>query len=74
MPPPTTTPAIALESLLSEIKTKKAALASTSEEACKMDADDLEEVVRDYMANDAILTVAQAVVLASLNAAPTVQS
>ena len=72
MPPPPETHA--LRTLLTEIQTKKNALAATSEEACNLDADELEDVVRHCVEIDAVLTVAQATILASLNAAPAVQS
>lgn len=75
MPPgPTTTPKIALQSLLGEITTKKKALAEHSDLACKHDHDDLEEVVRHCVATDALLIVAQAIVLTSLNAGSAAQS
>lgn len=65
---------IALRSLLTEIDSKKAALEETSEKACTLDSDELEEIVQRCIATDAVLTVAQATILASLNARPAVQS
>ena len=69
MPPePETTPTIALQSLLEAIHTKQDALADTSERAAKLDVDELKEVVRHCIQTDALLIVAEAIVLASLNA------
>lgn len=68
MPPPEFTPTIALQSLLMEINDKKTGLAATSEKACKLETDELEDVVRHCVQTDALLTVAEAIVLASLNA------
>lgn len=75
MPPePMTTPKIALQSLLNEIVDKMHALATTSREAFTLDSDEAERVVRHCVQTDALLTVAEAIVLASLNAGSEVQS
>lgn len=70
MPPePRTTPTTALQSLLSEIHGKKDTLANMSEEACNLDTDELEAAVRHCVETDAVLCVAEAIVLASLKGA-----
>lgn len=74
MPPPQTTPKTALISLLSGIKFKRDALANTADDACDMDAAELEDLVRHCVKTDAVLCVAEAIVLASLNAGTAVQS
>lgn len=72
--PPQTTPTIALQSLLSSVQAKSDALAKTSEDACEMADDNLEGIVRHCIETDAVLCVAEAIILASLNTRPEVQS
>lgn len=71
MPPkPETTPTIALQSLLSEIHSKKHVLANMSKEARRtMDDEDRDAVIQLRIETDALLTVAEAIVLASLKGA-----
>ena len=73
MPPePMTTSTIALQSLLSSIQAKRDALAATSAQATGLD--DCEDLVQSCIHIDASLCIAEAIVLASLNAGPAVQS
>lgn len=72
MPQP---PEIALRSLLNEINLKRDALAAQSEKACKLMAgDELQDIVSHCVGTDAVLCVAEAIALASLNAGQAVQS
>lgn len=72
MPPePMTTPTIALQSLLMSINGKRDALAATS--AAATGQDDCEDLMQSCIHIDATLCIAEAIVLASLNAGPAVR-
>ena len=64
---PKTAHRTALESLLSEITRKKTAMSDLSDQADGLTFDELETVVRHCVETDAVLTVAQAIILTHLD-------